>query len=184
MTFYAKKAIILSIIFTSLFLIGCGATSTASRYETKEKEKRSENSNTTETSTDLREDFDLTPFQPEINLPDKAIEQTSVSDNLNVWYEYENVPQLKENKKIIGTQDGYRVQVYATDNLDEANRIKGELEIQLSNQNNYLIFEPPFYKVKVGDFLENRDANSLRFKLSQMGYTESKVVRETINLFE
>jgi len=54
----------------------------------------------------------------------------------------------------------------------------------IPNQRSYVNFEPPFYKVKLGDFRDNTDASNMRFRLSQMGYTESKVVRETINIFE
>jgi hypothetical protein len=48
----------------------------------------------------------------------------------------------------------------------------------------YVNFEPPFYKVKVGDFTTRSEANDLKFKLNQLGYSEAKVVQETINLFE
>ena len=87
-------------------------------------------------------------------------------------------------RNIIGTTDGYRVQVLSTDDIDEANRVRAEVYEKTTRKEVYVIFEPPFYKVKVGDFTSKTEAEDLRFKLNQLGYTESKVVQETVNIFE
>jgi hypothetical protein len=67
--------------------------------------------------------------------------------------------------------------------LNFANQISSEVYTKL-NRDTYITFEPPFYKVKVGDFRSRDEANDLRFKLNQLGYNEARVVQETINLFE
>jgi hypothetical protein len=38
--------------------------------------------------------------------------------------------------------------------------------------------------VKAGDFTSKSEANDFKFKLNQIGYTEAKVVQDTVNLFE
>ena len=86
--------------------------------------------------------------------------------------------------KIIGTTDGYRVQVVSTDDIEEANRIRAEIYEKTARKEVYVTFEPPFYKVKAGDFTSKSDANDFKFKLNQLGYTEAKVVQETVNIFE
>jgi len=91
---------------------------------------------------------------------------------------------FENERKIVGTTDGYRVQVLSTDDIDEANRIRAEVYEKTTKKEVYVIFEPPFYKVKVGDFTSKSEADNLRFNLNQLGYTESKVVQETVNLFE
>ena len=91
---------------------------------------------------------------------------------------------LKMKEKLLAQQMVIRVQVLSTDNIDEANRIRAEVYEKTTNKEVYVIFEPPFYKVKVGDFTSKSEADNLRFKLNQLGYTESKVVQETVNLFE
>jgi hypothetical protein len=161
----------------SIFLIGCSA-STGSRYETK-KEKKQETS--TEGTKEVAEDFDITPYQTEINIEAPPI----ATDKLppDVWYGYGDSPSNIE-RKIVGTTDGYRVQVLSTDDIDEANRIRAEVYEKTTRKEVYVIFEPPFYKVKVGDFTSKSEADDLRFKLNQLGYIESKVVQEMVNLFE
>ena len=161
----------------SLLLIGCSA-STGSRYETK-KETGEETS--TKVKNEVTEDFDITPYQTEINIEAPPIGTDKLPSD--VWYGYEDSTSVKE-KRIAGTTDGYRVQVLSTDDIDEANRVRAEVYEITSRKEVYIIFEPPFYKVKVGDFISKSEADNLRFKLNQLGYTESKVVQETVNLFE
>jgi hypothetical protein len=173
-----KIAVLVSVFF--LFLLGCSA-STGSRYETKEEKKTETTPTTTEEKKDINEDFDITPYQTEIELEAVPI----MTDKLpgDVWYGYADTTTALE-RKILGTTDGYRVQVLSTDDIDEANEVRTELYEKTARKEVYVIFEPPFYKVKVGDFTSKNDANDFKFKLNQLGYTEAKVVQETINLFE
>jgi hypothetical protein len=175
---------IFSLISLLILFVSCGAVSTSDRYESSGKDSKKSESEKNKTISEIesKETFDLKPYHPEISLEEKEIVTKTYSPNSDAWYEYEN--KQESNKKIIGTQDGYRVQVIATDDLDEANSVNNEISSQISNQKTYVNFEPPFYKVKLGDFLNSSEANDMRFRLSQMGFTESKVVRETVNIFE
>lgn len=169
--------IIIGITVITILFIGCSA-STGSRYETK-KETGKETSS--EVKEEIVEDFDITPYQTEIDIEAPPI----ATDKLppDVWYGYGD--SSSENQRtIVGTTDGYRVQVLSTDNIDEANQVRAEIYEKTTRKEVYIIFEPPFYKVKVGDFTTKAEADDLRFKLNQLGYTESKVVQETVNLFE
>ena len=177
------KIILLSIILF-YFFVGCGAVSTSGRYETSGKSKEVGEEKTDKTGTNEKEIFDLTSYRPVIKTEETEFVTDSYSETTNAWYEYEEKSESNSNKKIVGTEDGFRVQVIATDDLNEANRINSELSTLIPNQKSYVNFEPPFYKVKLGDFKENSEANDMRFRLSQMGFTEAKVVRETINRFE
>jgi hypothetical protein len=160
-----------------IFLIGCSA-STGSRYETRTETGKE---TSTEEIKDADEDFDITPYQTEIDIEAPPI----TTDKLppDVWYGYD-VSTDNEERKIAGTADGFRVQVLSTDDIDEANRVRAEIYEKTNRKEVYIVFEPPFYKVKVGDFTSKPDADNLRFKLNQLGYTESKVVQEIVNLFE
>lgn len=161
----------------------CSAQPTV-RYE--EKSKNTDSTTETEISKEsvkFDEKFDITPFRTEIKLPEKKTEISKSSDE--IWYQYEvNTDASLKSKKIKGTTKGFRVQVIATDDLDEANKIQDELKLIKGSNEIYSVFEPPFYKILMGDFRTSDEANSLRFKLNQLGYSDSKVVKSTINLFE
>ena len=169
---------IITFVGIVLFLAGCSA-STGSRYETKE-----ETNSTTAKSEDKKEvaeDFDITPYETEIEI--EAVQLTTDKLPSDVWYEY-GTSTPDSAKKVIGTTDGYRVQVISTDDIDEANLVRSEIYEKTTRKEVYINFEPPFYKVKVGDFTSKSEAENIRFKLNQLGYTESKVVQETVNIFE
>lgn len=161
----------------AVLIWGCSA-STGSRYETKNETNSSTDA---EEKKEVVEDFDITQYETEIDIEAPPISTGKVPPD--VWYEY-STSSTDSLRNIIGTTDGYRVQVLSTDDIDEANLVRAEIYEKTSRKEVYIIFEPPFYKVKVGDFTSKTEAEDLRFKLNQLGYTESKVVQETVNIFE
>jgi hypothetical protein len=172
------------IVFISLLVLyGCSAT-TGSRYE-KEKVKTEDN---TEVKTEdiktsnLKEDFDITPYKVEIIIPEKK--NSEVSKNQNVWFDYGSPGIETKTKTLVGTGEGFRVLVLTTDNIEEANQIKADVYFSENSNEVYIDFEPPFYKVKAGDFNTQKTADDLRFKLNQLGYKEAKVIKDKINLYE
>jgi hypothetical protein len=170
-----------------LFIISCGA-STGSRYEKNEdREKTIEPSKTDETKkAEIIEDFDISPYQTKIELEEEpTIKETINTNNLSIWYDYEESDTtITNNRIIIGKEYGYRVQVLATDNLEEADSLRSEIYFNAAQKDVYVVFDPPFYKVLVGDFKQFSDATNLSFRLSQLGYTESRVVSDSVNVFQ
>jgi hypothetical protein len=177
---YKRKMKIASIyMFLSFILIlfGCSA-STGSRYENKDDVKNEQNE---EDEGQIKEDFDITPYKTEIDLESEELPTGKLPSD--VWYQYdENSNELQKN--VAGTTDGFRVQVIATDNIEEANQTRSEIYSKTTNKEIYINFEPPFYKVKVGDFTSRQDAEDLKFMLNQLGFKEARIVQETVNLFE
>jgi len=165
-----------------VLLAGCSA-STGSRYETKEEaETKTSTSTPTEKKVDISEDFDITPYETKIDIEAPPLSADKLPPD--VWYGYNTTSPDSTKQQIIGTTDGYRVQVISTDDIDEANLVRAELYEKTTRKEVYIVFEPPFYKVKIGDFTSKSEAENLRFKLNQLGYSESKVVQETVNIFE
>ena len=169
------KLIIIPIIF---FHAGCGA-STSSRYEKTEKTNENEDKNKATTN----EDFDITKYKTKIE-----IETTFNSKGLSdAWYGYKGDSEesnFGQNLNIVGTVDGYRVLVVATDDMEAANSVRADILDKIKRKEVYISFEPPFYKVKIGDFTDITESNNLKFKLNQLGYTEARVIQETVNIFE
>jgi hypothetical protein len=162
------------------FLYSCGASSTV-RYD-HQKEKKESVKEISENNTE--EDFDITPYRTDIDIKPEP-SNTGNQASIDAWYGYAGTDtSLAQEKAIIGTAQGFRVQVLATDNLEEADSLKSELSRTIIQKNIYVIFDPPFYKVEVGDFVNMGDAKDLDFKLNQMGFTDSRVISSTVNIFE
>ncbi len=177
------EIIICIILFTlpSVFY-SCGASSTVRYERNKKEENKKTETESVENSYD--EDFNVLPYRTDVDIKEKSAEDINTPD-LNPWYGYEDKDtSAVEEKEIVGTTNGFRVQVFASDNLQDADSLKSELLLKVSQKNIYVIFDPPFYKVVVGDFTSMSDAKDLNFKLTQMGYTESRVISSTVNIFE
>jgi len=171
-----------SLIFVSVFLIleACSA-STGTRYEKDDTPEKKEED---KTPVKVEEDFDITPYKTKIEVKENLNDESEITD---AWYGYnKNIEDsmLSRNNKIIGTTDGFRVLVVTTDDMTEANSVRDKIYDITNQKEVYISFEPPFYKVKAGDFTDVTDANNLKFKLNQLGYTEARVVQESVNLYE
>lgn len=70
--------------------------------------------------------------------------------------------------------DGFRIQVYATTNYLEAERKKEDLSSSVDDKV-YVIYEAPYYKIRVGNFLKEEDAKKLKKVLAEMGHDVSIV---------
>ena len=179
-----KKEIIQKIFpfLISVLLISCSA-STADRYDKEANNaEKSGGKNETPAKTKDNENFDLTPYRATFNVTGK--EKTAKTNRPDVWYNYKTkATSDTSSPQIVGQISGYRVQVFSSDNLEEADSIRTELYMETNQKAVYITFEPPFYKVKVGDFLKISEANDLKFKLNQIGYTEARVVNDKINIY-
>jgi CRISPR/Cas system-associated exonuclease Cas4 (RecB family) len=181
----------LSVILISLNLIvfySCSA-STDSRYggEKKDTGDKGVVIKDKEPEVEIVEDFDFTPYRTKLDIPKKEISIPTQTPKSEIWYGYEDIEidtSSSSNKKIIDKVQGYRVLILTTDNLEEANNMRSEIYFNTEQKDVYVVFDPPFYKVMVGDFTEYSEAKDLSFKMNQLGYTESRVVNETVNIFE
>ncbi len=177
------KSLILLFISIIIF-VGCSA-STGSRYDKNEKDNSKNTSDVNieiKNPATLKEDFDITPYKTKINIPEKKV--STQSGNQNVWFDYGSPGIETKTKSLVGTSDGYRVLVLTTDNIEEANQVKADVYFSQTFYEVYIDFEPPFYKVKAGDFDSQKSADDLRFKLNQLGHKEAKVIKDKINIYK
>lgn len=63
---------------------------------------------------------------------------------------------------------GFRIQAVNTQNRDEANAVKAELLRRFPDQKSYLLYQAPNFRVRLGDFLTQRDAFQLRKMISAL----------------
>ena len=79
---------------------------------------------------------------------------------------------------------GFRVQVYfgsGTDAKSVANKIRLELNNQFPEMGSYLLYEAPYFKVRLGDF-RNRNEAYKAFKLVQGNYPGAFIVEDLIGM--
>ncbi|NLI97226.1 SPOR domain-containing protein [bacterium] len=75
---------------------------------------------------------------------------------------------------------GYRVQLFASSTNDGAEKIASEARFKFTEQV-YVEYDPPYYKVRVGDYKNRSDAEILREKAKNLGYLDAWIVQTEVN---
>jgi hypothetical protein len=78
--------------------------------------------------------------------------------------------------------NGFRVQILATSNIETASLTEQEATDRFDKleQNTYLLFEAPLYKVRIGDCLKRNEAEELREMALSFGYTGAFIVKTKV----
>jgi len=80
--------------------------------------------------------------------------------------------------------DGYRIQVYASRSIEGATvaQQKAKDEFEPMNHKVYMIFETPFYRIRIGDFVDKISAEEVVETVKSMGYDQAFLVSGKIIL--
>jgi len=113
-----------------------------------------------------------------------------------IYYERQFNPAIYDIKDLIfphqsfpdenvETTSGFRVQILTTTQLDSANSVKNLVQNILNSssfqsQKVYIVYEPPNYKVRVGDFERLQDASLMRKFLIEKGFKYAWIVNDRI----
>lgn len=79
----------------------------------------------------------------------------------------------------ISTQDGFRLQIYESSSVEDANRNLRKFEKTLDDSV-YMIFEAPLYKIRTGNFVSKKEAETEKKALRKKGYKDIWIVRSRI----
>ncbi len=78
------------------------------------------------------------------------------------------------------TLQGFRVQLLATNNYDEANTTRNIITQTFPDVWIYLVFESPTYKIRVGDFANRAEAKILLDQFLTKGFRKAWIVPDRI----
>ena len=73
------------------------------------------------------------------------------------------------------------MQITISQNEKELQEIQKEIE-EILNEKSYIIFELPNYKLRVGNFLNRKEAESFQKKIVRLGYRTAWVVPTMIEM--
>jgi hypothetical protein len=109
---------------------------------------------------------DNPPNFPNVVLPSFSTEEIDKKDNLDLSSDLVK---------------GYRVQIIISQNENELKEIQESL-MQSVDQKIYIIFELPNYKLRVGNFLNRKEAENFQKKIVRLGYRTAWVVPTMIEM--
>jgi len=75
---------------------------------------------------------------------------------------------------------GYRIQIFASGNIDEANAMRLIAAQRIMDDSLYVVYDPPVYKVRLGDFITRTEANQKLAAVIAQGFTDAWVVGDRV----
>ena len=75
---------------------------------------------------------------------------------------------------------GFRVQVFSSQDIDEANSTMAEMQGLFLYEWFYLVYDPPTYKIRAGNFQTRFEADRFVTQLASRGYPDAWVVPEKV----
>lgn len=79
-----------------------------------------------------------------------------------------------------GMFKGYRIQVLNTRSRDEAFNTKANLLQNFADQKAYVLYQSPYFKVRIGNFLERADAEKFKIQLTRIYHQSVYVIADII----
>jgi hypothetical protein len=160
------KSFIRLAVFLLFPLLSCSLPGLGGKGEPKPDAKKQE-------TAAYREDFDpLTLNDDDIKItpadrsgPGGAVQQKTVV-----------VPKTDRSQAQGEMVQGYRIQLMATTNLNQATDIKKNAMVKLQGRI-YLAFEGAQYKIRLGDYLTHDAAKSALQEVIKSGYADAWIVR-------
>ena len=115
--------------------------------------------------------FDMSTVRDPIPKTPKVLDRIFGTSQLDV------LDSIKNARFI--TQDGFRLQVFESSSVEEANRIFRKFNRTLPDSL-YLVFEAPLYKIRYGNFVTKNEADTIKESLVKKGYKNIWIVRSRI----
>jgi hypothetical protein len=109
---------------------------------------------------------DNPPKFPSVLLPSFSSSESLISDSTKAFNNFVR---------------GYRVQVMISQDENELIKLKNTL-LQSLKEDIYIIFELPNYKLRIGDFISRKEAESFQEKIIKLGYRTAWVVPTIIEM--
>ena len=98
--------------------------------------------------------------------------------------EQQKAAEQKHDSVVVESEfsQGYRIQIFASGNIDEANAMRMTAAQHITDDSLYVVFDPPVYKVRVGDFRTRAEASQRLGVIIGEGFSDAWVVGDRIVL--
>jgi len=115
--------------------------------------------------------FDMNTVRDPVPKTPKVLDKIFGTSQLDVLDSLKNVR--------VTTQDGFRLQIFETSSVEDANRNLRKFEKTLDDSV-YMVFEAPLYKIHTGNFVTKKEAEVQKTALREKGYKNIWIVRSRI----
>ena len=166
-----KKILNYPLFLILLFLLLGGCSSTMKMTGKKSTEKYQERPGV------INENFDPMKLDREEIQIQKTKNTEARSDNIDKLLQ-----QSDRSGEQAGEVVGYRVQICAVSDEQQAREIQREAILNFIDENIYLKYDPPYYKVRIGDCMTKQEAEQLQKLAISRGFNDAWMVRTKIKV--
>jgi hypothetical protein len=78
------------------------------------------------------------------------------------------------------TIPGFRIQVVLTQEIDQAMAIRDSLAKEFQEENVYVVYDAPTYKIRIGNYPDRSSASPLLKQLVRRGYPDAWIVPDNV----
>ena len=165
-----KTYMYFSILILILLISACSTTKSLMTEDERSKDEEKK-------SGIVNEFFDPLILNNEDLKVKKTISIESKSDQVE-----QNLSQSDTSYKKLEIAPGYRVQICAVSDENRAKQVQRDAILKFIDHDVYLIYDTPYYKVRVGDCLTRYEADKLQQLAIEKGFDDAWVVRTNIAL--
>ncbi len=138
------------------------------------------------TSSEKIKDEDSSNYQVDLegySPLDSFISENSKEENSTTLQTWQSFPadtlQTKKSSHIKSSKNAhYTIQVIISDNLIVVDSLKLQLRTLLPELKQEVVYDPPFYKLRVGEFQTKVQANKFLNILEKNGYITSRLITD------
>jgi SPOR domain len=155
---------IITLCLGMILLGGCASS--------KKSERDEADAEFAESVRELEKDFQPSDYEPAVEpfFRQDQRPRNEISDTVAVFAEAKPDEQTQ----------GFRVQIYSSSSIDSAKAMKVMGERDFPDELFYLVYDPPKYKVRAGNFLSRFEADRFVRQLTERGYSDGWVVPDRI----
>jgi hypothetical protein len=147
----------IALALCALVIVGCQSS------------RQTQSSNAGDTSTDRLQEFE-SEFRPSDLDPAPAHKNAARADSSGREGGMTEDSSVNAPAELVS---GFRVQIFATPNIDEARAKMEEAEGQAPGEWFYLEYDAPSYKIRAGNFLTRFDADRFTRQMIDKGFLDS-----------
>lgn len=167
---HVQRALIL--LLTAVLAAGCGTGEETTRQAAPDAERQIKKEPKRHPLSYYESTLRPAMFDAEVDSVRRVHEEERVRQALEI-------PQdslVLEEEAILG----FRIQIASSASIDDAGAVKMAAQGQFVADTVYVVYDPPVYKVRVGDFTTRLEANQRLQQVQEIGYPDAWVVPDKV----
>jgi hypothetical protein len=156
------------LILCSIFVLGTGCSSSRDFSQSPVTTEKMAPLN------DYEKTFNPIPYSKDIAI---VIEKNATQNQQGIFTP-PSQDTVEAQEEIV---QGFRIQLFSSSDFEDASQFKISLQDRSVSDSVYIVFDPPVYKVRVGDYSTRYEANQRLLYYIDLGYRDAWVVPDRVS---